>query len=190
MKPGTSTRFMASKGAAAVLAVLVSVSLPGCGPGQETVPGPSGTPYGMPGHGPGMMMGGGGLMVGGPGMMGQSSIQRRRQAMATGIPAPYRGVTDPLPSTPAVVAAGRDLYAANCTMCHGTQGDGDGPAGAGLSPRPANLRSLVHSPMVRDDYRMWAIGAGGAEFGTGMPAFKDALTVDARWKIVRYLRTL
>lgn len=183
MKPTTSTRFMASKGAAMVLAVLVGVSLPGCGPGQETVPGPSGTPYGMPVHGPGMMMGG-------PGMMGQSSIQRRRQAMVTGIPAPYRGVTDPLPNTPVVIAAGRDLYAANCAMCHGTQRDGDGPAGAGLSPRPANLRSLLHTPMVRDDYLMWAIGAGGAEFGTGMPAFKDSLTVDARWKIIRYLRTL
>lgn len=181
---------MASKGAAMVLAVLVGVSLPGCGPGQETVPGPSGTPYGMPVHGPRMMMGGGGMMMGGPGMMGQSSIQRRRQAMVTGIPAPYRGVTDPLPNTPVVIAAGRDLYAANCAMCHGTQRDGDGPAGAGLSPRPANLRSLLHTPMVRDDYLMWAIGAGGAEFGTGMPAFKDSLTEDARWKIIRYLRTL
>ena len=190
MKPTTLTRSMTSKGAAVVLAVLVGAFLPGCGPGQETVPGPSGTPYGMPGHGPGMMMGGPGMMMGGPGTMGQPSIQRRRQAMATGIPAPYRGVTDPLASTPAVIAAGRDLYAAKCAMCHGAQGDGDGPAGAGLSPRPANLRSLVHSPMARDDYLMWAIGAGGAEFGTSMPAFKDALTEDARWKIIRYLRTL
>lgn len=190
MQPTSSTRSVASKGATAVLAVLVGVSLPGCGPGRETVPGPSDTRDGMPGHGSGMMMGGPGMMMGGPGMMGQSSIQRRRQAMATGIPAPYRDATDPLPSTPAVIAAGRDLYAANCAICHGTQGDGDGPAGAGLSPRPANLRSLVHSPMARDDYLMWAIGAGGAEFGTGMPAFKDALTEDARWKIIRYLRTL
>ena len=29
-------------------------------PGPEMAPGPSGTPYGMPGHGPGMMMGGAG----------------------------------------------------------------------------------------------------------------------------------
>lgn len=44
--------------------------------------------------------------------------------------------------------------------------------------------------MVRDNYLMWAIGAGGAEFGTGMPAFEDALTADTCWKIDRYLRTL
>jgi hypothetical protein len=56
MKPTTSTRFMASKGAAVVLAVLVCGSLHGCGPGQDTVPGPSGT------YGSGMMMG----MMGGP----------------------------------------------------------------------------------------------------------------------------
>jgi mono/diheme cytochrome c family protein len=122
--------------------------------------------------------------------MGQASVQRRRQAMMAGIPAPYRGLTDPLPGTPAVIAAGRDLYAANCAICHGTRGEGDGPAGSGLSPRPANLRSLVHSPMAGDDYLMWAIAAGGAAFGTGMPAFKDALAEDARWKIIRYLRTL
>ena len=191
MKPTNSTRSMAWQGAVAVLAVLLSIALSGCGPSREAVPGSSSTPsYARPGYGPGMMMGGPGMMMGGPGAIGQSSISARRQALATGIPAPYRGVTDPLPSTPAVIAAGRGLYAAKCATCHGTHGDGDGPAGAGLSPRPTDLRSLLHSPMVRDDALMWAIGAGGAEFGTGMPGFKEALTADARWQIVRYLRTL
>jgi mono/diheme cytochrome c family protein len=37
---------------------------------------------------------------------------------------------------------------------------------------------------------MWAISAGGAAYGTGMPAFKDSLPEDARWKIIRYLQTL
>lgn len=138
---------------------------------------------GMPGQGPGMMMGG-------PGMMGRSSFQRHRQAMMAGVPAPYQGLSDPLPTTQAVVAAGKELYAANCASCHGTPGEGNGPAAAGLSPPPANLQALMHSPLAQDDYLMWAISAGGAEYGTGMPAFKDALAADARWKIIRYLRTL
>jgi mono/diheme cytochrome c family protein len=123
-------------------------------------------------------------------MMGHSSMQRRRQAMMAGVPVPYRGMVDPLPSSPAVIAAGKDSYGVHCAVCHGAEGEGDGAAGSALSPPPANLRALLHSPTARDDYLMWAISSGGAEFGTGMPAFKDALPEDARWKIVRYLRTL
>ncbi len=128
--------------------------------------------------------------MGGPGMMGRASMRRRHQAMMAGVPAPYRGLTDPLPTTAAVVAAGRTLYATHCALCHGALGEGNGPAGSSLSPRPANLRALVRSPIGRDDYLMWAISAGGAEYGTPMPAFEDTLAEEARWKIIRYLRTL
>jgi mono/diheme cytochrome c family protein len=128
--------------------------------------------------------------MGGAGMMGQSSLKGRRQAMKGGLPAPYGGRTNPLPNAAAIVAAGKNLYAANCAACHGALGEGDGPAGAGLSPAPSNLHALVHSPMSGDDYLMWAISTGGAAYGTAMPAFKDALPEDARWKIIRYLRTL
>ena len=127
-------------------------------------------------------------------MMGHASMQRRRQAMMAGVPVPYRGMLDPLPGSPAVIAAGKDSYSVHCAVCHGSGGEGggegDGAAGAALSPAPANLRALLHSPMARDDYLMWAISAGGAEFGTGMPTFKNVLPEDARWKIIRYLRTL
>lgn len=180
-----------------VLATFIATAtLAGCNSGPGAAPGPGpGTPWGQPAYGSGMMMGGNGMMMGhgmmaGHGMIGQASMLRHRQAMMGGVPAPYRGLTDPLPGTPAVVAAGRDLYAANCAACHGPLGVGDGPAGSALSPPPANLRALVQNPMARDDYLMWAIAAGGAEFGTAMPTFKDTLSDDARWKIVRYLRTL
>lgn len=37
--------------------------------------------------------------------------------------------------------AGRSLFRANgCETCHGVQGRGDGPAGAGLNPPPRNLQ--------------------------------------------------
>jgi mono/diheme cytochrome c family protein len=123
-------------------------------------------------------------------MMGQTSWQRRRQAMMGGVPAPYGGVTNPLPNTAAIATAGKTLYAANCAACHGASGEGDGPAASGLSPPPSNLRALAQSPMARDDYLMWAISTGGAGYGTAMPAFKDTLPEDARWKIIRYLRSL
>lgn len=172
--------------------------LPGCTSSPEPALGASPEmPAATVGHGPGMMMGGRGMMMGGssmmmggPGTMGQTNVQRRSQAAMGGVPAPYGGLTDPLPNTPATVAMGKRLYTANCAACHGASGEGDGPAAAGLSPAPSNLRALAHSPAGRDDYLMWAISAGGGAYGTAMPAFKDSLPEDARWQIVRYLETL
>ena len=62
--------------------------------------------------------------------------------------------------------------------------------GPGSRPGRRTSAPWCTARWLRDDYLMWAIGAGGAAFGTGMPAFKDALAEDARWKIIRYLRTL
>ncbi len=188
MKQTNSAHSMATRDVPTLLGgltlFLAAWILPGCTYAPEPALGASpGMPAAMYGHGPGMMMGG-------PGMMGGTNMQRRRQAMMGGVPAPYGGLTDPLPNTSATVAAGKRLYAANCATCHGASGEGDGPAAAGLSPPPANLRALVHSPMGREDYLMWAISAGGAVYGTAMPAFKESLPEDARWQIVRYLKTL
>src|SRR2546430_16910459 len=38
------------------------------------------------------------------------------------------------------IAEGAALYRANCAVCHGTTGAGDGPGGRGLPRRPADLR--------------------------------------------------
>jgi mono/diheme cytochrome c family protein len=193
---------------------LGSLTLAGCAASPEAgSTGSSSTPTGYPGHDPGMMGGGYGMM-GGPGMMGgygmsggrgmmrgygastgsapvaQGELPRHRQVATSGVPAPYRGMVDPLPNTATIVDAGRNLYAANCAACHGPQGEGNGPAGAWLSPPAANLRTLVHSPIGQDDYLMWAISTGGAAYGTAMPGFQGSLPEDARWKIVRYLKTL
>lgn len=194
-KPVNLTQSMATGGVGALLGALALLLTAGMLPGCTSAPprpgwGPApGTPPAMGRYGRGMRMGGPGMMRG-PGAMGPVSVQRHRQAMMGGVPAPYGGLSDPLPKTAATLAAGQSLYAANCATCHGTSGAGDGPAAAGLSPAPANLRALAHSPMGRDDYLMWAISAGGTAYGTAMPAFADALSEDARWQIVRYLQTL
>ena len=38
-------------------------------------------------------------------------------------------------------AQGKRLYSDKCQLCHGSKGDGKGPAGAALSPKPADLTS-------------------------------------------------
>ena len=145
--------------------------------------------YGMGGYGPGMRGYGPGMRGYGGGMMGGSML-RHRQLMTGGIPAAYARLRNPLPPSKDVITAGDALYRTNCAACHGDLGEGDGPAAAGMSPPPANLRWSMRRPVANDAYLMWTISEGGGQLGTAMPAFKDALTEADRWKLIRFLRTL
>lgn len=82
-------------------------------------------------------------------------------------------------------AAGERIYAARCAQCHGAGGRGDGPAAAGLNPRPANLtgHSVPVTPL--DNYRRITYGTPG----TAMPAFGPSLSRDDRWDVVAYVLT-
>jgi mono/diheme cytochrome c family protein len=106
------------------------------------------------------------------------------------VPGEYAGLRDPLPDDPRVVAEGKTLFRANCAACHGEKATGDGPAAGGMSPPPADLRSVMQRPVTTDGYLMWAISDGGAAMGSAMPAFKNTLSETDRWQIVRFLETL
>jgi len=171
-----------------MLSVTIATALVGCGDDATRGTQQSGaavTP--MPGVGRGRTMGPG---MRGRGMMMGSSMQRHRQAMMGGLPEAFRGLRNPLSPNTGVVAEGDTLYRANCAACHGDTGEGNGPAAASMSPPPANLQWLIRRPMASDSYLMWTISEGGADLGTAMPPFKDALSENERWKIIRYLETL
>ena len=170
------------------LVLAIALTLSGCTVG----PGPRGgvTPVASdvpPGWGRGRMMSRG-MGPHGRGRMMGGAMQRHRWAMMGGTPEAYRGLQNPLPSDPETIAAGRALYQTHCAACHGEQGLGDGPAAAGLSPPPANLRWTLARPMTSDGYLMWTISKGGPALG--MPSFQDALGEVDRWKIIRFLRTI
>jgi mono/diheme cytochrome c family protein len=63
----------------------------------------------------------------------------------TDYPATARQVIPPIdPATvmtpnPALLDRGKALYAQTCATCHGPEGKGDGPGGAGLNPKPRNF---------------------------------------------------
>ena len=141
----------------------------------------------MGGQGQGMMGDKG--MMGGQGMMGGGTMARRRQAMRSGIPAPYASMTDPLPRSPETLARGATVYEDNCASCHGANGRGDGEAGRDLSPLPADLSMLSRMRMGQwDAFMYWAVAEGGEPFGTAMPAFKEALEPDEIWAAISYLQ--
>ena len=120
---------------------------------------------------------------------GMGSMARHHTAMMGDVPAPYTQFTNPLPATPANLAQGATVYAANCAACHGATGRGDGPAAATLHPSPDDLARISDMPMGHSDaFLYWTIAEGGVPFGTAMPAFKDRLTRDDIWAVVRYLQ--
>jgi mono/diheme cytochrome c family protein len=122
----------------------------------------------------------------GPGM--RQRKERHRTFMHQGIPAAYRAARNPLSPDAKNIGKGRSLYQANCALCHGATGMGDGEVAKSLSPSPALLAHMIQMPMSVDEYMLWSISDGGAAFGTAMPAYKDVLTKDEIWKIVTYMR--
>jgi mono/diheme cytochrome c family protein len=125
----------------------------------------------------------------GKGMMSRS-MARHRQVMMYGLPKAYALLHDPLPGTAAVLEKGARIYQQSCAACHGPRGYGNGTAGQQLNPRPANLSSIAGMPMGRSDaYMYWTISDGGQQFGTAMPAFKEALSKDDIWAVIHYLRS-
>jgi mono/diheme cytochrome c family protein len=139
-------------------------------------------PMGPDMMGPGMM---------GRGMEGMAGSMPRHQATMSGVPAPYDGLTNPLPRTRETLDRGAIVYAENCASCHGPTGRGDGEAGRDLSPPPGNLAWLSQMPMVRwDPFMFWAVNEGGASFGTAMPAFKDTLSSEDIWAVIAYVQAV
>ena len=78
---------------------------------------------------------------------------------------------------PAAPAEQQRLYLERCAGCHGPKGEGDGPAAAGLRPRPANLAAhrytTTHAAAV-----LW-----NGVAGTAMPATPFHSTA-AAWVVV------
>lgn len=92
------------------------------------------------------------------------------------------------------LALGRDVYVAQCAGCHGTTGDGKGPAAAHLNPPPRDYRNGVFKftstprgfKPRRDDLRR--ILTYGAK-GTSMPAFRFMPEIE-REAVIDYVQTL
>ncbi len=100
------------------------------------------------------------------------------------VPVEYAGKTNPLGADAAT--AGAEVFKTNCEACHGTQGHGDGPAGASLDPKPKNLAEL--QTQAGDDYLFWRVSTG--KEGTSMVAWKGVLTEEQIWQVIAFVRTL
>ena len=83
---------------------------------------------------------------------------------------------------------GAPLFAQHCSVCHGPTGAGDGPAGVGMTPPPANLRDAQRLDRL-SLYGIFNTLGLGIE-GTDMPSFADQLDERQRWDLATYIAGL
>lgn len=77
----------------------------------------------------------------------------------------------------------RKIFAEKCVSCHGTQGEGNGPAAAALERPPTNFAEL--QPSFEDALDVLEVGVPG----TSMPPWKEQISKEDRKKLARYVRS-
>lgn len=60
---------------------------------------------------------------------------------------------------------GETHYKTMCVSCHGEKGDGNGPAGAALNPKPTNFTDPANAARLTDEWVYKMVKEGGAANG-------------------------
>lgn len=94
-------------------------------------------------------------------------------------------VQNPVLSDAASIKSGEKIFQSVCWTCHGTSGQGDGPASIALNSKPGNLTSEVFGSQS-DGAIFWKISEGRGL----MSSYKSNLSTKQRWQLVNYIRTL
>jgi len=81
---------------------------------------------------------------------------------------------------------GNKIYQERCALCHGPEGKGDGPAAAGLNPKPRNHTDGTYMKTRTDDQLLEVIRHGKG----GMPAWGGILNETEIHAVLKHVRTL
>jgi mono/diheme cytochrome c family protein len=88
---------------------------------------------------------------------------------------------------PAVIARGKAVYLTFCAQCHGYNYDGNGTVGQSFQPLPADLRSSkVQSTPEGVIFKSVSYGIPGGR----QPALETTVTIDDRWHVVAFVKSL
>ena len=92
----------------------------------------------------------------------------------------------PYPAEAPDLEAGRELYREDCSPCHGVVGGGDGPSSPYLTPKPTSFREARVS--LLSPHQLFNATSFGIP-GTGMPAYRGALTPGQIWDVAFFVMT-
>lgn len=107
--------------------------------------------------------------------------QTQLDSVGAALTNPYAGQASPV-----VMSRGELMYERQCTVCHGAQGEGNGPAvGPGKYPFAPPLNGAATA--ARSDGYIYAVITAGRGL---MPPYGHAITHEDRWAIVNYVRHL
>lgn len=96
-----------------------------------------------------------------------------------------------IPTAPTLIPnnqQGAVLYEQHCVSCHGTEGKGDGPLGAKLTPPPTNFYDQARVSQL-STFAFYNTITLGVE-GTGMTGYENILSENDRWDLALYLSGL
>lgn len=112
----------------------------------------------------------------------EATRDRLRSELGTAYDEPVEGLATADP------AHGKQLFDQICAACHGPAGKGDGPAGTGLNPPPADFTDPDHARFYSDRARLRILEQGVP--GTGMPSFAATLSDQDRLDAYTYVKSL
>lgn len=96
-------------------------------------------------------------------------------------------LSNPLQPTAQVLARGKRVYETNCSVCHGTQGEGNGPVVNAQTKFPFAPALNAAATQARSDGYIYAVVDAGRNF---MPPYGARITHADRWAVVTYVRQL
>lgn len=100
-------------------------------------------------------------------------------------PESAKKMKNPIKPTKDSIQKGKGIYEKKCALCHGDKENGEGPAAAGLNPKPTNFQDS-HGQKMTDGEHFWKITTGRG----AMPSYEKILTAEERWHAINFINTL
>ncbi len=93
---------------------------------------------------------------------------------------------NPVKPTPAGLEAAKRLYATDCSVCHGTHGDGKGELAADMKTKMRDWREPTSLEKMTDGELFYIITKGKGE----MPGEAGRAKPEQCWQLVNYIHSL
>jgi mono/diheme cytochrome c family protein len=93
---------------------------------------------------------------------------------------------NPVKPTAASLADGKHVFASQCAMCHGKDGDGKGDLAADMKLKLRDYRDPAGLKDVTDGEMFYILTKGKGD----MPGEEDRMKPDQRWNLINYIRSL